>query len=602
MADELKTVSFYLSKEAYEHLNEEAISDVIKREDDKGKPITYKIEHTFIEDGKTCCFLYVDSENKRSNPDWMNFINNKLNEENHLSAKGTCFTPKGVLLIHNQNKIFAVTFGYGGALLRKDKFIHDFGIKVAMNMCGNESIKQTGTSKQRYNTQHIARQTSLYSNINEFEVNDTDLLNYISAKLNDDVSIQGKSYVNINLSGSNKLSWGSLFKYTDDFLVSYGKKDYEKTFPFYASFEAVDNEKSNELDLLLLKKIKEVRRNNNKFIDNNIHLSIPEFIADDKYAFAFSEASKTIHMVISAENVFDEIQNKIDIENLTINNITNKKIYAVDKAEWRIFTDTYWTVYNCLVAEIEVESSDENALYVLSSGIWKKVSNDLYEKVQDFIRSIESNLIEVNSQYKNINIHNGKNGEESQNRESIFNEACSDGNGDIIMFDRTSSRIGKSGNKKYEFCDLLLKGDDGIEVVHVKQKSNNLDSIFKQARLYGEGFMEDQTFLDGIRDIIKKSEDKDSEYFLANIPEMVHHNNGNNYTVRLWLLYNKCDTVPTLFDLPFPSRYELREVFNTLRIRHKYKDVFISFVPVEMLPKSSKTKPEKLEKSKLRKK
>ena len=111
--------------------------------------------------------------------------------------------------------------------------VPDFGIKTAMNMCGNEEIRQTRSQSNAITPTHIDRQVSRPSDTFVFGLSDAEDLRYISAHLKGDrnVTLQGRDHLTVKVIGSEKLTWERLINRCGDFLERYAARDYIELFP-----------------------------------------------------------------------------------------------------------------------------------------------------------------------------------------------------------------------------------------------------------------------------------------------------------------------------------------------------------------------------------
>lgn len=567
MTDSIKSISFYLAKERYS-----SFEDVLKNTDAKNVNIKYNIDKSFNVDEAECRFIFVQAKNIRQTPKWIKFINSRLDDNDQIKIEGFTQSIKSVLLVKTMGRIVAATFGFGDSLLEKGRFCSDFGIKTAMNLCGNDKVKQTSMVQHKYATQHVSKQASKISEFSEFDMNETDFLNYISAQMTDDIFLQGRDKITLQTKGDEDISWENILDYIYKFIKAYSDDKYKTLFPYYANFEQVlDTDTISELDTILLGYIKSKRI-------NKMHLCIPEFRPDDSYSFVYSKC-RAKHQVVSFIDIEDFYKPDryvfgCSISDLEIDTLKNTNIYAYNHAEDKVLEYDYWKIYDCIIAEIPLKGD----VYILSAGIWRKVNSDFITQIYTGLPPEKT----VDNKFQNIKIYSDN---EYKNREAIYNETIAELS-DVIMFDRSKLGIGNK-NKIYEFCDLMIVSDNKIETVHVKQNGGScqVEHLFTQAKVYGESFLYDAVFLNDIRDYINKyekiTEDKKMQV-LSTIPQNINDNRGDMYNVGLWILYNKDKPKPLLRDLPLMALYELNHAYNVLKTRNKYKEVYVSFVPVEM--------------------
>ena len=150
--NELNQISFYLAKDG------ETFDTVINKERLRGESDKFKIREFQVESREIKFFCFLSDTSKSDNPNWLDFINEELTENEQLNFRTTSIRPNGLLLIDSKSKILAATFGASGAsLLNKSVFTTDFGIITAMNMCGNNEVRQAKSRTHALTTQNIAR-------------------------------------------------------------------------------------------------------------------------------------------------------------------------------------------------------------------------------------------------------------------------------------------------------------------------------------------------------------------------------------------------------------------------------------------------------------
>lgn len=566
---ELGKISIYLAKDNM------TFDDVIDEAKIPTESTVFKIRE-FEVNGysmKFFCRRRIVEESK--NPPWIDFVNERLDDESKkIHFYPSSDRPNGLLLLSIQNKVLAASFGAGGiSLIKKFQFLDDFGIKTAMNMCGNTELRQTKSSTHSITTQNIDRQLSKPSDSFSFGLNETEFLQYISAHLpeNSKVTLQGKDNLTLKVLGDEKLSWEKLIEYAKTFIEQYKKDDYKILFPNYPNFQNVSKEKAEEIDIKLIEKLK-----NEEY--QKIHLAIPEFIADDEFSFSFTNYDKRENKIFSHIEISQlKDEGVLDFSNIALDRIKKTYIYAYSHEQDQILGYKKWELYDCFVAEIELQGE----CFVLSNGVWKKVDESFYVAITKFIEDvIEEETIP--DQFKNIQIADLNRG---QNREEVFNDKYHELNDNTIHFDQAKLRIGQ-GAKDKEFCDLLeYRENDSACIIHVKKYggSNSINYLFSQARFYCEFFLSDEVFLKEIREHIKLSERDVSQKLLDYIKEEQSELNGKDYSVKLWLLFDNKKQKPQKSDLPLMAKYDLKLTYERLRNVLKFKDVKLSMVPVQLI-------------------
>ncbi len=543
---------------------------------------SFKIRHFSVNQFNIKFFCQKVFINSHDNPPWLDFVNESLSSEEEVNFNTSSERGSGLLLINLGSRVCAAAFGTrGSSWIKKKQMESDFGIKVAMNLCGNEEVRQAKSAIRASTSQMIDRQLSRPSEVFDLGMSETELLQYISAHLNSNsnITLQGKDCLTVKALGSDKFTWDKLLDFISNSLLAYRSEDYKKWFPNYPNLTAVPEEKVSELDEELLKLIRSESY-------AKIHLSIPEFIPDDEFSFTYTNYPKKENNIISHIRVQDlKEEVKRNISDIKLADITKKYVYAYSHEEGQILHHRKWCIYDCLVAEIELKDD----CYILTSGEWRKVDPDFYKQVSDFVEN-QIKVEAVDTRYHGLDIFCTS---RKQNREELFNTKYCALNDNAILFDQAKLRIG-TGNKNKEFCDIFEMSDDKKgNIIHVKKNgySDSINYLFSQARFYCEFFLSDDVFLEDIRDFVQQSKHSKRDDVLEHIKEDISDVSGQDYNVKMWVLYDQRKSPPTLESLPLMAKYELKLTHDKLRKSLKYSDLSLGFIPTLYSRYSCKQKP-----------
>ena len=562
-AAEIAQISFFLAKQDTTFATVfDPNKDVLTRTDAR--------QHSFDVDGASCQFVYFESMSTRTNPPWLDFVNENLPEDDVISFKATSRSANGILLVTISERIFAATFGRSaGGYLDKSSLEPDFGIRTAMNMCGNEEIRQTRSQSHAITPTQIDRQVGKPSDTFVFGLSEAEDLRYISAHMKGDknVTLQGRDNLTVKVIGENKLSWETLIARCRSFLEAYGRRDYARLFPNYKNFQQVSENDASRLDQALIKLLR-------KQDFQHIQLGIPEFVSEEEFSFSYSNYTvkdNAIYSFLDAKQLSDHLK----LKDVTVDKLKSKHIYAYSHTEDRILPYRKWKLYHCIVFEKEID----NRYFVLSDGRWLEVDRDFYQDIVNFTKKV---LHEEPCEplFTNIDISDDQ---DKQNKELIFNREVCKRRPTAILFDRAKLKIGE-GPRNKEFCDILdLTDRDEMRIIHCKpyKDSSSTSYLFSQAQLYCEAFVSDKTFLDEIRGHIKATNNDAKDKYLKYIKEDLAEVNGQDYLVCLWLLFNRSDPKPNKADMPLMAQYELKLIYQRLRYAYKFQDIVICFVPVK---------------------
>jgi uncharacterized protein (TIGR04141 family) len=562
---EIGQITFYLAKAG---TGFDTIFD-----DDAGLDTKLAVRKADFEvDEAECRFIYFETHSVRANPPWLDFINEKANTANPITFADSSRSPNGILLIKTAGRLFSAVFGRSAASCLNRRMLEaDFGIKTAMNMCGNEEIRQTRTQSNAITPTHIDRQASRPSDSFVFGLSEAEDLRYISAHIKGqkNTTLQGRDNLTVKVVGEEKLTWEILVTHCHTFLERFESRDYIDLFPNYRNFQPASEAETEQLNALLLEALKAKDY-------SKVDLCIPEFLSAEEYSFTFSNKPKQENMVYSfltpalLEKVFK------NPDDLTVDRLENRKIFAFSPAEDRVLGYMRWPIYDCLVYEHAINDD----YFILSGGRWTKVDPEFHQSLVDFM---ENRVREEDAEPWCCNIDISDN-QARQNTEAKFNNKIIELRPDAILFDRAKLKIG-TGRKDKEFCDILeLCADGRMRIINVKKYKDaaSISYLFSQAKFYCEAFLHDDIFLSEIRDHIGNSPSPSKFDYLSYIKPSIEENNGKEYTLCLWLLFNKSDPKPDKNDIPLISQYELKLMHDHLRRICKFQDIIIRFIPVKI--------------------
>lgn len=500
---------------------------------------------------------------------WLVFLNSGNSKKKYQFKSNNKF-PRAIMALCIETDdvplYYAATFGqHADSYIEKDQIVYDFGIRVGMNICHDDGLRRVQTTGHEAISKQTERQASAGAALSVFGINsDTEFLKTISGSVTDTYrtlvdSFRGKDSITIKFPKDSKISWSYLVEACRRFEERYLSDDYKNT-----QFKSYDKLRY-ENDPLIIDQLEKQLCND---IENGnlqrVHLAPPEFLEDD-FEFAYIPAKKDD----PAPPTFEDLRisdflsvSRRQIKDLTVQRLKSWKIYVYNTEH----SSTYvrWNAYKCIVAEVELG----NRTFVLSSGQWREISEDLKAEVNGFIAT---EVIELKAPYlpTDVNIWSAKH---NQNREDVFNSKAGVECPELYVLDRSKIKI--AGDKKYEVCDLFHS--DG-SMIHVKRYSSGAASIshlFTQCKFYADAFLTDvgcradmRAWIEG--DDGEDNAGRDKAKFLGLIPQRSQDVFGQNYTVVFCILHTGSKF--SLSDLPFMSRYELMLSQRYLTEHRKFK-------------------------------
>lgn len=560
---ELAQISFYLAKP------DQTFDTVIDPEAVITAQVAYQA-HDFEVGLAACRFLYFEHVSKKSNPPWLDFANEQLSPEAPVNFSATSRSPNGLILIALDGRVLAAAFGRSASSCLIGRALEpDFGIRTAMNLCGNEEIRQTKSQSNTITPTQIDRQVAKPADTFAFGLNEAEDLRYISAHMKGDrkVTLQGRNSLTVKVIGEDKLSWDKIIVQCRSFLEAFASQDFATLFPNYKNFRPANEEQAATLDAALIETLRA-----RDF--HRLNMGIPEFVSEEEYGFCYSNHAKRDNIIYAFLDP-GQLQTCLPLDGITIDQLKHKKIFAYSPVENRVLSWKKWYVYDCLNFEHQLDGS----YFILSDGRWLKVDVDFYRAIEAFTEALRVEPCEA--VYAGIDISNPQ---AMRNEERIFNDKVCALRPSNVKFDRAKLKIG-TGRRDKEFCDILDLEDDGvIRIVNCKpwKDAASMNYLFSQAKFYCESFLRDETFLAEIRGQIANSNSPRKDDYLARISERIEDLKGQDYRVCLWLLYDQREPLPSPSAIPLIARYELKLMHEHLRKVCKFRDIIIRFVPVQL--------------------
>lgn len=407
--------------------------------------------------------LYLRAQ-RPSDPWWLEFLRSGTANLPKLLNQSTA----AVLFVPAEGRLIAVTFGYGRNLLAPGSFERDFGLRVALNVVDDKTLKSVDARAFEELTLTTRSQTSRGAAFESFRLNELrDLLRAVTGT-------PKSPEVGHRVTGADalKLTYDADLKTLPakctDLVGWYGAQDYKQRFGFIDHIrELRDPEQIRKNDSALLARLSE------RDFDR-LHLAPPE-VTDwaeiDRFRFS---SAKDVEM--------DDLDVVVFLDGLgkspTLDEIKRERVAVIYGSGGE--PHEKWKLYDCIVCEIV----DGDHLYILCEGRWYEVEGRFAQQVSD----------EVATLWK------GRRGSlpdaAKDEHEGAYNARAASASGAylldelIIKPERYLSGI--------EFCDLLTPDR---RMIHVKRKtrSSTLSHLFAQGVVAAETFLHDRSFRDELR-------------------------------------------------------------------------------------------------------
>ncbi|MFW9876825.1 MAG: TIGR04141 family sporadically distributed protein [Candidatus Thorarchaeota archaeon] len=385
-------------------------------------------------------------------PKWIGFFAGHLSDELEELFNSSS---SAVLLVKQEKRIFAFTFGYGRNLLNLDVIEEAFGLKVALNSIDPDKIRSVDIKNLDTVVRHSKVQTSQVGSVDNFGMNiDRDILNAVTGFSNDTVlgkQISGSMSLHISVA----IKIYELPELCSRLLEKYNDKTYTEYFPWVDHISDVKNNPLiNELNDLLLAAI-----HNKEYESKSLFLAVPELVDwESVQGFKYKTSDKELREDIHIADVLpsdEEVKNNVNIRWLKM-----KKVYCMGADNDEIIES--WPLYYCINYELEKDS----ASYLLHGGKWFKIDTDYVKSVSKEVTGIPEY-----TNYKFLEYQDRNEGEYNKRVYESDKKSC-------VLMDKKNISYG-GGQSKIEFCDLYINKKD---FAHVKRfrGSASLSHLFFQ--------------------------------------------------------------------------------------------------------------------------
>lgn len=413
--------------------------------------------HEFQNYGDGSVAYYVPSSVHK--PSWLESFFHKRNISDLLQANSRVVLIKR-LTIDDEERNFALTFGYARSLFKEDVLEEQFGLKIVLNSIKTDQIRRISKSSVGSNHKQSDEQLPKNSDITEFgfDIN-RDLMKNVSGKSTDEIFEE------------SILTGGDIFSLTverdvdniDDFLIfcyrRYKSTSYRTGFAWIDNIKYVKNKATiNKLNEELIKEIKL------KHFES-VWMAVPDVVSwVDIKDFKIS-GDKEPYSDIYIEKVIESLRNDL----VNVSQLQSKRIYARSSRDDN--DNAYeWSAYKCIIAEITMDEQQ----YCLNNGKWYKIDNSFVNKIHE--------------QYSQIALCDDDFVDCFGESEDDYNDNLLSSLSDAHLLHKYKIAIGGGRGNNIEPCDLLWNK----KLIHVKKNggSSVLSHLFNQATVSGEMWLD----------------------------------------------------------------------------------------------------------------
>jgi uncharacterized protein (TIGR04141 family) len=393
-----------------------------------------------------------------------------ISDWSHRSAvRCGCF---GSAVVSHENRIFAISFGYGKNLLAEACWIQDFGLKVTLNRVDPSKLRSIDAKTYEDLVLVTRKQTSRKSTVDSFQLDvGRDLVSAVAGEPSDTTFFKRVAGAD-SLKVATELPFSELDAVLTELLAAYKDTRYKQQFDWIDQIRQVDPAIKNELDNALLASLKEHRI-------ENMHLAPADVVEWEEIdGFNFTGGGKTVrYLELELERYLEAVHSRL--EALTVEQLKRHKV-RVWLCESEQFQDR-WSVYECIVWETELRDRK----YVIFSGRWFEINLSYAEKVTAFVVDATSNALRLPDATFGM-----------EERDYNENVASSNPN-EFALLDRVTFKP-SGASSSIEICDLLSARS---HFIHVKKRSSSatLSHLFSQGGVSCDLFLQDPSLRAQVR-------------------------------------------------------------------------------------------------------
>lgn len=368
-----------------------------------------------------------------------------------------------------RQRVFAVTFGYGRALLAESALEADFGLRTALNLCNPDTLRAVNYRTIEDRTRIGRIQLSDAGSVDAFRINmDTDLLRGLEAESKDKKVCERLGARWSNLIVAARVEIDDLPTLGGNLLKSYRKKALPEEYAWIDNVRRVSDPSVIEsLDVEL-----ESRVNNNKL--DGIRLAMPEIVGS-----TVGIDAKLFEATKEAEDFTSDFagylsKRKRQVEWKVQSARTSQKVYLIESGSEKEREHT--SLYRCIIAEFD-HNGDR---YLLADGEWFRLN-------ADFVREVNDAMIKIPILTHGLPAWNDGEVEGDWNA-----RACQSWNAAALLDKSNISHGG--GRSRIEPADIVTTARVFGHAKRRDKSSSGLSHLFAQGVVAGRLICQDQAF------------------------------------------------------------------------------------------------------------
>ncbi len=470
--------------------------------------------------------VLVVRPNSTHPPNWLKFFPPSVQED--LDGLFTA-SVGATLFVRNANRLFAVCFGTGRHLLKRDAFVRSFGLRAALALVRPDTLKSVDISTYENFAKYRRVSTSRGTTIASFDIEgQLDLLRGVvgsCSRLAIADQIGGRDPCTL----WTRISAAQLPRLCGILLRASESKVVEQRFPLISNVSVVrDPSEISRLDAAL-----ETELATNPAHD--VSLAPPEVVDwDNVDSFRIDHANapaRSLHLQ------FADIRNTLNPDPVGIDVLRKLHIAALRPDDHTALQQ--WTAYECMVTEYS-DPNDANTRHILMAGDWYAVATSFVQEIEQALQAIPTHT------GRQLPSAQAAEKEKEYNCRVVQSEPTA-----LELLDARAISYG-GGRSRIEVCDFI--SDQG-ELYHIKDYhgSATLSHLFAQGTVSARLLLE--------ADFRAEVRGKSGSVVQQMIQERAI--NPSDYEVIYGIICEKSRQVPS--GLPFFSKVRLSESFRELR-------------------------------------
>ena len=440
----------------------------------------------------------------------------------------------GLLLIKVEERLFALTSGFGRFLLHPFSFENRFGFKTVLNSIAPQTIQQLSKLTLSQNPKTSIEQVAKGVTLGQFGIDGfLDLIQRVKGKSKIEtlgLSLDGEDALKISVS----FELCQLPELLSESLDLYSSNEYQTYFPEVDNLaEVKDKEQKSLLNIDLENKlnIELEHYSSGEELSGDIWASIPEIVFDaDFECFTYKNTENALHYYdIELSYLFRErylTRNGSKKRHVTISSLTNDKIF-IRKADGTTYEK--WRAIVCINAVIE---RDEEK-YFFIEGKWFRASSSYIDALDQKINCIPSSGLVFSDWPQHIK------------EKDYLSTNPLDHNTSYLVLDRDNIYL--DGQSPVEPCDIYTQ--DKL-LIHLKRYGSS--SLL--GHLFNQGFVSGDLLINSVEFKNKFNEKLTEEYIIDDV-------NPYDFTIS-YVIGTK---YPNNCKLPLFSKITLTKAYDELK-------------------------------------